>query len=218
MTCRDHDTLEVTSKDLKVSGESKNHPQVRALFGISSEGSRSFTDDDQEQNQDGVLIVKLRRNQSVKLKAIAKKGVGKEHAKWSPVATVTYSIIPEILINQSLMTTLSTDQKKEFVESCPSKVYAHDRDSDKVLVKDLEACTYCNECLIKAQEWGLDNLVVVREKGSRAGNLRDFVFTVESTGALSSRTIVEMAFETLQQKLMRLKDEIDNLASSNMPE
>jgi DNA-directed RNA polymerase II subunit RPB3 len=217
VTCRDHETLEVTSKDLRVS--SKNHPQVRALYGSAS-GGDDYTAMMTDREEPGILIVKLRKNQQIKLKAIAKKGVGKEHAKWTPTATVTYSIMPEITLNEELIAALSRDQKSEFVESCPTRVYAltNVNNTDRVIVNDLEACTYCNECVLKAQEWGLDTLVQVREKGSRAGNLREFVFTVESTGALSARTIVEMSFESLMKKLTRLKDEIDNLSSSNMPE
>jgi len=209
--CTDYDTLEVTSKDLVVSREkSGSHGQVRALYGRSLSGEYADKDD-------GILIVKLRKNQHVKLRAIAKKGVGKEHAKWSPVATVTYTLIPEIILNPQLTGALSTDQKKEFVYSCPNKVYEYERDADRVVVSDLEACTYCNECVIKAQEWGLDNLVAIREKGSRQGNLRDFVFSVESTGAMSSRAVVEVAFDVLIGKLARLSTEIERLSSSNMP-
>ena len=39
--------------------------------------------------QHGITIVKLAKNQSLDFEMIAKKGIGKIHSKWSPVATCT---------------------------------------------------------------------------------------------------------------------------------
>ena len=38
--------------------------------------------------QDPIIIAKLKKNQELDMHLIAKKGIGKEHSKWSPVCTV----------------------------------------------------------------------------------------------------------------------------------
>lgn len=54
----------------------------------------------------GILLCKLAKGEKIKLKCTAVKGIGKEHAKWSPVSSVSY--MPE-----SIKNTKPTDSNKE---------------------------------------------------------------------------------------------------------
>ncbi|KAI8068272.1 RNA polymerase Rpb3/Rpb11 dimerization domain-containing protein [Gongronella butleri] len=73
--CTEDRTKEVTSRDLVTS----NPAFVPVL---------------QDKNDTGILLVKLRKGHELKLKCIAKKGVAKEHAKWSPVSGVSFEYDP----------------------------------------------------------------------------------------------------------------------------
>lgn len=181
--CMTDETLDVTSKDLI----SSDHTVVPVDFSDSS----GYDSADKK----GIIIVKLRRGQELRLRAIARKGIGKDHAKWSPAATVTFMYEPEIHINEDLMESLTLDEKTSWVESSPTKVFDIDASSQQVVVADAEAYTYDDEVLKKAEAMGKPGLVEIYAKED------SFIFTVESTGAIKASQLVLNAIDVLKQKL-----------------
>lgn len=47
---------------------------------------------------DNIIVAKLRENQEIICEVLCQKGIGKMHAKWSPVCTAFYRLMPEINI------------------------------------------------------------------------------------------------------------------------
>ena len=66
-------------------------------------------------DEDPIVIAKLKRNQELDIHMIAKKGIGKEHSKWSPVSTCIMQHIPEIEFPQGkyVIDNLTVKQKKK---------------------------------------------------------------------------------------------------------
>jgi len=147
----------------------------------------------------GILIVKLRKGQSIKLKAVAKKGIGKEHAKWSPCSAVSYQFLPEIRLNQNRISELSEEAKQEWVNSCPTKVYKYNQEEEKVEVEDALRCMFCNECKIKANDLQKPDMVNIGMKNDK------FIFHVETTGSLPPEDIVLASLSGLKLKLRFLQ-------------
>jgi DNA-directed RNA polymerase II subunit RPB3 len=189
------EALNVTSNDLQVVGD------VNVIPVLSGEDSDT-------QDTNGILLVKLQKNQEVRLRAIAKKGVGKEHAKWSPACGVTYKNEPEVTLHQPDFALLDENEKAEFVNSCPTRVFRLDDTTLKVDIEDADKCMFCNECVKCAKNLNVPNLVSVKPRMDR------FLFRYESNGSLSAGDIFIAAIRTLSQKVSFIQNAILKLESS----
>ncbi|CAA0826462.1 DNA-directed RNA polymerases II- IV and V subunit 3 [Striga hermonthica] len=141
--CINDQTLDVTSKDLY----SSDHTVVPVDFSDSSGV-------DNAENR-GIIIVKLRRGQELNLRAIARKGIGKDHAKWSPAATVyvhdaeAYTYDDEVL-------------KKADAMGKPGLVEIHAKEDSFIFTVETTGAIKASQLLINAIEVLKQKLDAVR--------------------------------------------------------
>lgn len=134
---------------------------------------------------DNILLCKLRPGQEIDMDIEATKNIGREHAKWSPVCTAAYRMLPEIALRKKL----SGEAARTLVNMCPSKVF--DIEDDNAFVARPRDCTMCREC-IRDPDWN-ERVELMRKR-------EHFIFHVESTGALPSSTLVTEALSVLMTK------------------
>ena len=162
-------------------------------------------------DQDPITIAKLRKNQELDMTMIAKKGIGKEHSKWSPVSSVVMQQEPEIeFLDKKLFERMNTSQKKDFVNSCPTNVYRYDETRKTVEIEKPLNCTYCEECLVKVESFEIDGKKPDKNKSLKIGPKKNrFIFKVESIGSLKAEQIVIDALKEVKMKLAEVFNKVD---------
>jgi len=156
-----------------------------------------------------ILIAKLRPGQSIELEAYCEKGIGQTHAKWSPVATASYRLMPDIVLNGDV----TGQQAERIANGCHPKVFdIEDIGGEKHLraVRPF-GCTMCRECIRQPEDREKVKLLRVRDH---------FIFSIESTGALKPQVLFDRAVDVLKQKcntsLSRLQEIVNKTRSSNV--
>ena len=209
-------TLDVTTNDLCLDSR---HPGVRPVGFVPSAAStsssgamnddgfgsstRKANNDESTADRRGILLAKLRQGQELRLRAVARKGIGKDHAKWQPVATAAFSPVPDIEIDQRVAASMSEEQRDEWVSATAGGVFSHDRATGALEVADAERYRFDGECLAKAAELGFPGLLTATARAD------EFIFRVEGTGALPVSEVVSKALGILEGKLRTLKEALD---------
>ncbi|KAL7568735.1 hypothetical protein ACA910_021728 [Epithemia clementina (nom. ined.)] len=191
--------LTVTSRDLI-----SNNDLIQPAHFLSVE-------EEQEAQDEGIAIVKMGPGQKLKIKAVARTGILKEHAKWSPVAVASYRLWPDIQINHEQVALLTMEQKQSLVQACPDRILELDDITGYIqpvenawdiatFTEDLE---HAQEALKKRPEDPDFVRVVPRQD--------KFIFNVETTGCMDAQEVVLAALRVLKKRLTYLALELDNL-------
>jgi len=154
------------------------------------------------ENEPPIVITKLGPGQRLKFRALARRGIGKGHAKFQPVSIVALQYYPCVEIDRDESATLTAVQKQEVVDICPVKVFAIDQQHGQLTVVNHQKCMFCQECTRTAREdLEVPGLVMVQAEPDR------FIFTVETTGSLTPCRVVREGFNVLNAKLRACKME-----------
>jgi DNA-directed RNA polymerase alpha subunit len=90
----------------------------------------------------GIPIVKLAKNQEIRMRFEVQKGIGKMHSKWSPVSLSAFTPDPEIRLDETIE--LTNIQKVNIRDSCPTRVFEVHEGVFQVVNPD--KCIFCGEC------------------------------------------------------------------------
>jgi DNA-directed RNA polymerase I and III subunit RPAC1 len=140
---------------------------------------------------ENVPITKLRPGHRIEVYIRAIKGTGETHAKFSPVATASYRLLPRIAVDPQI----PDNKKRLLVATCPVGVFDIEESGD-LAVANARACTTCRECIRVRR---LAGLVRVDKEPNH------YEFTVESIGARPAHQLVREALQILRERCAAMK-------------
>lgn len=140
-----------------------------------------------------ISLTKLDKEQRLELTAIARLGLGKEHAKWQP-GIVAYKYMPVLEFDQKACNACG-----ECVNACPKNILAVV--DGKIKVKDLTLCTMCKACVD----------VCPKDAVKVTGDPTKFIFYIESSGALPPKQLLLQAMKVLGDKFEKFSKLVNKL-------
>lgn len=146
---------------------------------------------------DDILLAKLRPGQEIELEAHAKVGIGRDHAKFSPVATACYRLYTEVELTEPVY----DEDAKELVHLYEPGVFElvktkMEGKSFEAKVSNPYACTMSRNYMRNPK----------LEKAVRMKRIPNhFIFSVESVGMQKPSVLVAEALRVLQKKCSDLK-------------
>lgn len=178
-----------------------------ARFPLHSSGVGSGVGGGIRPLHEDILLAKLRPGQVIELEAHARKGIGKDHAKWSPVATASYRLMPSIEVVKPIYDELA----EELVNWFEPGVFKLEQTNEaghrvKAVLVNPYACTM-------SRNFMRNSILKESIKMSRIPN--HFIFSVESVGMMEPGIIVAEALNVLKNKAINLSGLIDEAEAMN---
>ena len=136
---------------------------------------------------DDILINKLTPGMELDLECYCVKGIGRVHAKWSPVCTAYYRLINKI----NILEEINGDDAEELKQLCPKGVFVINKKGNAE-VGNVRDCTSCRECIRQEK---FKNLI---ELGKVADH---YEFHIESVGMYKPESIFFRAIDVLKEKI-----------------
>ncbi|KIY44185.1 hypothetical protein FISHEDRAFT_51756 [Fistulina hepatica ATCC 64428] len=147
-----------------------------------------------------IVLAKLRPGQEINMELHAVKGIAKDHAKFSPVATASYRLLPNIVIKKPIPRELAYKFQKCFAEG----VIDVEPQTKEVSVnpRNLRKDTVSREVLRHPEFDGCVELSRVRDH---------FIFNVESESAYEPQWIFPESIKIMRDKIATIRKAVEEL-------
>ncbi|KAK9868086.1 hypothetical protein WJX84_006631 [Apatococcus fuscideae] len=185
---------DVLSSELKWLPEGSELPDETLCRFVSSQAE--ILPNGMAPTVDNILLARLRPGQCIHLEAHCIKGQGREHAKWSPVATAWYRLNPEVVLLQEV----GGDAAEDLAAELPGLIVVQD---GKACVTDPRAHDILLEKvrrLSSEERWA--PYIQLRKRKDH------FIFTVESTGILPPEVLLQRALDIMIHKCQELLKDV----------
>ncbi|KAJ1914519.1 DNA-directed RNA polymerase core subunit rpc40 [Tieghemiomyces parasiticus] len=169
--------------------------------------AEKFADDPIRPVHSDILLAKLRPGQEIHCEVHCQMGMGREHAKWSPVATASYRLLPHIVLKRPI-----TGDQAERLQACfPEGVIDIVEEDGKRVAKvaNPRRDTVSREVLRHDEFKDLVELKRVRNH---------FIFKIESSGIIPSSTLFSQSIKHLMHKVKVVMKAVEAMENSMVEE
>jgi len=149
-----------------------------------------------------ICLAKLRPGQELDIEMHAVKGIGSDHAKWSPVATASYRLMPHIKLTEPIPPHLCNKFASMFSPGVVEVVSNPETHQNEVKIVNPRNDTVSREVLRHPEFAHLVELTRIRDF---------FIYQVESEGPYKPEELLPEAVSVLRNKIKTVRDAVARL-------